>query len=77
MGTFAESSRRSSPPRTSWDFYLSSGAQVHIPAELRGWLAEAGFGAPRRIPILGIPGQAMYVVTKPCVSPSRSAALER
>jgi|SRR5271169_4754976 len=44
--------------------YLSSGAQVHTPAELHGLLAEAGFGAPRRIPILRIPGQAMYVVTR-------------
>jgi chemotaxis methyl-accepting protein methylase len=38
--------------------------QVQTPAELHGWLAEAGFGAPRRIPILCIPGPARYVVTR-------------
>jgi 2-polyprenyl-3-methyl-5-hydroxy-6-metoxy-1,4-benzoquinol methylase len=44
--------------------YLSSGSQVHTPAELHGWLRDAGFGTPRRIRILRIPGQAMYVVRK-------------
>jgi SAM-dependent methyltransferase len=44
--------------------YLSSGSQVHTPAELHGWLRQAGFGRPRRIRILRIPGQAMYLVSK-------------
>lgn len=44
--------------------YLSSGSQVHPPAQLHEWLYRAGFGAPRRIPILRIPGQAVYVVAK-------------
>jgi hypothetical protein len=44
--------------------YLSSGSRVHTPAELHGWLREAGFGAPRRIRVRRIPGQAMYVVSK-------------
>jgi 2-polyprenyl-3-methyl-5-hydroxy-6-metoxy-1,4-benzoquinol methylase len=70
MDAFAEPSRRASAAANFLGLfvYLSSGAQVHTPTELRGWLAEAGFGAPRRIPILRIPGQAMYVVTKPRVS---------
>jgi SAM-dependent methyltransferase len=45
--------------------YLSSGSQVHTPQELHGWFRAAGFGAPRKIRILRIPGQAMYVVSKP------------
>ncbi len=44
--------------------YLSSGAQAYTPAQLRGWLREAGFGAPRRRRVLRIPGQAMYVARK-------------
>src|SRR5262249_14806765 len=28
--------------------YLSSGAQVHTPAELAGWFADAGFATPRK-----------------------------
>lgn len=45
--------------------YLSSGSQVHTPAQLHAWLREAGFGAPRRIPVRRIPGQALYLVTRP------------
>jgi len=44
--------------------YLSSGSQVHTPAQLRGWLREAGFGAPRRVRVLRIPGLSLYVVKK-------------
>jgi SAM-dependent methyltransferase len=66
MDAFADPARRASAQANYLGLfvYLSSGAQVHTPAELHGWLAEAGFGAPRRIPILRIPGQAMYVVTR-------------
>ena len=66
MDAFAEPSRRKSAAANflSLFVYLSSGAQVHTPTELHGWLREAGFGAPRRIPILRIPGQAMFVVRK-------------
>ena len=67
MDVFAEPASRAS---AAADFlamfvYLSSGAQVHTPAELRFWLREAGFpGPPRRIRILRIPGQALYLVRK-------------
>lgn len=44
--------------------YLSSGSQVHTPAELRGWLRAAGFGAPRRIRVLRIPGLSLYVARR-------------
>jgi len=66
MDAFAEPSRRKSAAANflALFVYLSSGAQVHTPAQLRGWLGEAGFTAPRRVPILRIPGQAMYVTRK-------------
>jgi 2-polyprenyl-3-methyl-5-hydroxy-6-metoxy-1,4-benzoquinol methylase len=66
MDAFAEPSRRTSAAANvlSLFVYLSSGAQVHTPARLYGWLRETGFGTPRRIRILRIPGQAMYVVSK-------------
>jgi cyclopropane fatty-acyl-phospholipid synthase-like methyltransferase len=66
MDAFAEPSDRKS---TAANFlamfvYLSSGSRVYTPAQLHAWLGEAGFGAPRRIPVLRIPGQAMYVAKK-------------
>lgn len=54
----------SSPKVLAMFVYLSSGSQVYTPAQLRGWLSEAGFTAPRRVSILRIPGQAMYVAKK-------------
>jgi 2-polyprenyl-3-methyl-5-hydroxy-6-metoxy-1,4-benzoquinol methylase len=44
--------------------YLSSGSHVHTPAELRGWLRQAGFGAPRRVRVLRIPGLSLYAAGK-------------
>ena len=66
MDAFADPARRASAQANYLGLfvYLNSGAQVHTPAELHGRPAEAGFGAPRRIPILRIFGQAMYVVTR-------------
>ncbi|WP_422748100.1 methyltransferase [Mycobacterium sp. WMMD1722] len=66
MDAFAEPSRRTSAAANvlSLFVYLSSGAQVHPPEQLHAWLAEAGFGTPRRTRILRIPGQAMYVATR-------------
>ena len=66
MDAFAEPSRRKSAAANflALFVYLSSGAQVHTPAQLRGWLSEAGFTAVRRVPILRIPGQAMYMARK-------------
>ena len=66
MDAFAEPSRRKAAAANFLGLfvYLSSGSQVHTPAQLHGWLRQAGFGAPRRIRILRIPGQAMYVVSK-------------
>ncbi|ORB25327.1 class I SAM-dependent methyltransferase [Mycolicibacterium parafortuitum] len=66
MDAFAEPHRRTSAQANVLGLfvYLSSGAQVHPPSQLHDWLREAGFGAPRRIPILRIPGQAMYIVKK-------------
>ncbi|AQA01206.1 methyltransferase type 12 [Mycobacterium sp. MS1601] len=64
MDAFAEPGRRSSAQANVLGLfvYLSSGAQVHPPQRLSGWLRDAGFGEPQRIRILRIPGQALYVV---------------
>jgi len=66
MDAFAEPSRRTSAAANFLGLfvYLSSGAQVHTPAQLHDWFRGARFTAPRRIPIRRIPGQAMYVATK-------------
>jgi SAM-dependent methyltransferase len=41
-------------------FHLTSGAGTYAPGELREWLAEAGFGKPRRVRIRRIPAQTLY-----------------
>src|SRR5215471_12337272 len=66
MDAFAEPDRRKSAAANFLGLfvYLSSGSQVHTPAQLGEWFREAGFGAPRKIRILRIPGQALYVVRK-------------
>jgi SAM-dependent methyltransferase len=66
MDAFAEPDRRKSAAANFLGLfvYLSSGSQVHTPAELHGWFREAGFGTPKRIRILRIPGQAVYLVSK-------------
>ncbi|MBO0677032.1 methyltransferase [Mycolicibacterium sp. S2-37] len=66
MDAFAEPGHRTSAQANVLGLfvYLSSGSQVHPPARLHDWLRQAGFGTPRRIRILRIPGQAMYVVQK-------------
>jgi SAM-dependent methyltransferase len=67
MDGFAEPGRRAPNAANvlSLFVYLSSGSQVHAPAELRAWLGSVGFGVPRKIGVLRIPGQAVYVVRKP------------
>ncbi len=66
MDAFAEPSHRTAAAANFLGLfvYLSSGSQIEAPARLHSWLREAGFGAPRRIRILRIPGLAMYVVSK-------------
>ena len=41
-------------------FHLTSGADLHSPVELAGYLREAGFDAPRRVRIRRIPDQQLY-----------------
>ena len=41
-------------------FHLTSGADLHSPTELAGYLREAGFGAPTRVRIRRIPDQHLY-----------------
>ena len=66
MDAVAEPSRRTSAQTNVLGLfmYLSSGSQVHTPDRLYGWLRDAGFGTVRRIRILRIPGQAVYVVRR-------------
>lgn len=67
MDGFAEPGRRAPNAGCvlSLFVYLSSGSAVHAPAELRAWLRAAGFGPPRKVRVLRIPGQALYVTRKP------------
>jgi cyclopropane fatty-acyl-phospholipid synthase-like methyltransferase len=44
-------------------FHLTSGADLHSPAELAEHLREAGFGAPRRTRVRRIPDQHLYQAT--------------
>ncbi len=41
-------------------FHLTSGADLHSPAELSSYLREAGFGKPKRKKIRRIPDQDLY-----------------
>lgn len=41
-------------------FHLTSGADLHSPAELSDYLRQAGFGQPKRVKIRRIPDQALY-----------------
>lgn len=41
-------------------FQLTSAGSTYGPAEFTGWLAAAGFGAPRRVPIRRLPAQTLY-----------------
>ncbi|HEX4186391.1 MAG TPA: methyltransferase [Solirubrobacteraceae bacterium] len=44
-------------------FHLTSGADLHSPTELAGYLSEAGFERPRRTKIRRIPDQDLYQAT--------------
>jgi len=44
-------------------FHLTSGADLHSPAELADYLAQAGFGAPAKVKIRRIPDQDLYQAT--------------
>ena len=43
---------------------LSSGGQIHTPAELAGWLGDAGFTPPRKVRVLRMPGLTLQVARK-------------
>ena len=67
LDAFAEHGRRgqAQADMLALFVYLSSGAQVHTPAELAGWLRDAGFASPRKVRVLRIPGLTLQVATKP------------
>jgi SAM-dependent methyltransferase len=66
LDAFAEPGRRASAQADMLALfvYLSSGARVHTPRELGGWLRDAGFGRPRTIRILRVPGLSLGVAKK-------------
>jgi SAM-dependent methyltransferase len=68
LDAFADPARRrtanAAADYLSLFMYLSSGSEVYTPRQLGGWLAEAGFGEPRRVPVLRIPGLALYQAGK-------------
>jgi hypothetical protein len=64
MDAFAAPSRRRSGSAATLALfmYLSSGAGVYSPQQLREWLSAAGFASPRRVAVRRIPGQGLYLV---------------
>ena len=44
-------------------FHLTSGAETYSPADLAGWLDEAGFERPRRVRVRSIPSQTLFQAT--------------
>jgi SAM-dependent methyltransferase len=50
--------------------YLSSGAQVHTPGQLAGWLRDAGLDPPRQVRVLRIPGLTLQAARKPDTRPN-------
>jgi cyclopropane fatty-acyl-phospholipid synthase-like methyltransferase len=67
LDVFAEPGRRASAQADALALfvYLSSGSQVRTPRELSGWLRDAGFGPPKTIRVLRIPGLSLRVAQKP------------
>ena len=63
LDVFAEPGRRASAHADllALFVYLSSGARVHTPGELDGWLRDAGFGSRREIRMLRVPGLSLRV----------------
>ena len=41
-------------------FHLTSGADLHSPAQLRGYLRESGFSEPERLRVRRLPDQSLY-----------------
>jgi SAM-dependent methyltransferase len=66
LDVFAEPGRRASAhaDMLALFVYLSSGARVHTPGELDGWLRDAGLAPPRTIRVLRIPGLSLRVASK-------------
>ena len=67
LDAFAEHGRRrqAQADMLALFVFLSSGAQIHTPAELAGWLRDAGFTSPRKVRVLRIPGLTLQAATKP------------
>lgn len=46
-------------------FFLTSGATTYSAHDLKNWLREAGFAAPRRVPLYRLPVQTFYQARRP------------
>ena len=44
-------------------FHLTSGADLHSPGELAGYMRDAGFSAPKRTKVRRLPDQGLYQAT--------------
>jgi SAM-dependent methyltransferase len=67
LDVFAERGRRG-PAHADYlalFVYLSSGAQVHTPQQLAGWLSAAGLGPQKTVRVVRIPGLSLRVAQKP------------
>jgi 2-polyprenyl-3-methyl-5-hydroxy-6-metoxy-1,4-benzoquinol methylase len=66
LDVFAEPGRRAAAHADvlALFVYLCSGAQVHTPAQLAGWLRDAGLDPPRAVRLLRVPGLSLQVTTK-------------
>jgi SAM-dependent methyltransferase len=66
LDVFAEPGRRAAAHADllALFVYLSSGAQVHTPAQLDAWLHDAGFGRAKKIRVLRIPGLTLRVARR-------------
>jgi cyclopropane fatty-acyl-phospholipid synthase-like methyltransferase len=66
LDVFADPGRRASAQADALALfvYLSSGSQVRTPRELSGWLRGAGFGPPKTIRVLRIPGLSLKIARK-------------
>jgi hypothetical protein len=48
----------------SLQYFVTLGSRVYASAEIGGWLASAGFAAPRTVALRRTPGQYLLVATR-------------
>ena len=75
LDVFADPGRRATAQADALALfvYLSSGSRVAAPRELSGWLGDAGFGPPKTIRVLRIPGLTLKIARKLTIIPNGPA----